>query len=228
MEAIMADRYLQSMLGKGEEVVFETRQHWFVLLRNIFVEGVAIISILILFTVLNTYVTDPTVKNLLPFLLFLILVPLVSLLVDFFQWYNRKYIVTNWRVIQLSGVINKDVMDSSLEKVNDVKLRQSFFGRIFNFGSVEILTASELAVNKFNTIGGPIYFKTTIINAKEQLEREGSQRMYRPEPKMAVPAPTPAAAGISGSLSQMEELRRQGVLTEEEFKRIKESLISKL
>jgi uncharacterized membrane protein YdbT with pleckstrin-like domain len=227
----MADRYLDSMLGKGEEVVFATRQHWFVLLRNIFVEGVAILTILALYLVLNgsAFLDQPT-KNLLPFILLLIILPFISLLIDFFQWYNRKFIVTNWRVIQLSGVINKDVIDSSLEKVNDVKLRQSVIGRIFNFGTVEILTASELAVNKFKTIGGPIFFKTTIINAKEQLEREGSQRYYAPEPKMAaVPAQPPsAAANISGTLSQMEELRKQGVLTDDEFKRIKDSMISKL
>jgi hypothetical protein len=229
----MADHYLDSMLGKGEEVVFSTRQHWFVLLRNIFVEGVAILAILILFGVLTAYLNglsqaDPTVKSIVPFLLLLIILPFISLLVDFFQWYNRKFVVTNWRVIQLSGVINKDVIDSSLEKVNDVKLRQSFFGRIFNYGTVEILTASELAVNKFRMIGGPIYFKTTIINAKETLEREGSQRIYSPEPKIVSAPPPPAESNISSTLKQMEDLRKQGVLTDEEFKKIKETLISKL
>ena len=31
----------------------------------------------------------------------------------------------------ISGVLGKDVVDSSLEKVNDVKMSQSFFGRMF-------------------------------------------------------------------------------------------------
>jgi uncharacterized membrane protein YdbT with pleckstrin-like domain len=65
---------------------------------------------------------------------------------DILVWSHHQYIVTNWRVLQISGIFNKNVIDSSLEKVNDVKMTQSFFGRIFNYGNVEILTASELGV----------------------------------------------------------------------------------
>jgi hypothetical protein len=221
---IMADNYLLKMLGNGENVIFSTRQHWFILLKNIFVEGVAILSVIILFTFLALYFApverQTSWSSFLPLGYLFVIPPVISLLLDFLQWYNRKFVVTNWRVIQISGVINKDVIDSSLEKVNDVKLSQSFFGRIFNFGTVEILTASELGVNEFKTIGGPVHFKTTIINSKEQLEREGSRPMMSPK---AAPG-----AGVPGTIAQMEELRKQGVLSDDEFKRIKDSLISKL
>ena len=63
---------------------------------------------------------------------------------DILIWWNRQYIITSLRVIQISGVINKNLTDSSLEKVNDVKLSQSIVGRLFDYGNVEILTASEV------------------------------------------------------------------------------------
>src|SRR5512135_3764554 len=148
----MVDRYLQKLLGEGEQVLYVDRQHWLVLLRNIFVEGVAIAAVLVL--------------------------TVVSLILDVLQCYNCKYIVTDGRVIQLSGVINKDVIDSSLEKVNDIELTQSFFGRIFQFGTVEILTASEIGVNKFNTIRNPVKFKNVIVNAKEQLGHDEDRPAY--------------------------------------------------
>src|SRR5215213_3882500 len=87
----------------------------------------------------------------------------------FLVWYNRQYVVTNRRVIQISGLFSKDVVDSSLEKVNDVKMNQTFFGRLFDYGDIEILTASEVGANVFKRIGDPVKFKTAMLNAKEQL-----------------------------------------------------------
>jgi uncharacterized membrane protein YdbT with pleckstrin-like domain len=43
------------------------------------------------------------------------------------KWKNHQYIITNRRVIQINGIVNKNVTDSSLEKVNDVHMTQSFF-----------------------------------------------------------------------------------------------------
>ena len=104
----------------------------------------------------------------------LVLVPLIGMLRDILIWRNREYIVTNRRVIQINGVFSKDVVDSSLEKVNDVKMNQSFFGRMFGYGDIEILTASETGDNLFRRIGDPIKFKTAMLNSKEKLGYEGT------------------------------------------------------
>ena len=74
-------------------------------------------------------------------------------------------------MVHVKGLFNKSVIDSSLEKVNDVKMEQSYMGRIFDYGDVEILTASELGVNKFVFIEKPVKFKTAMLNAKAELER---------------------------------------------------------
>ena len=78
-----------------------------------------------------------------PLGLLLLLIPLASLVSEVLAWTNHKYVVTNRRVIQIFGVFNKNVTDLSLEKVNDVKMEQSAFGRMFNFGDIEILTAAS-------------------------------------------------------------------------------------
>ena len=46
-------------------------------------------------------------------------------------------------MIRAEGVLNKSVTDTSLEKINDARLDQSVFGRIFGFGTLDILTAAE-------------------------------------------------------------------------------------
>jgi uncharacterized membrane protein YdbT with pleckstrin-like domain len=135
------------------------------------------------------------------------------------DWSSRQYIITNFRVVQVSGIVNKNVIDSSLEKVNDVKMGQSFFGRIFNYGDIEILTASELGVNLFRHIGNPVHFKTTMLNAKERLEHEGS----RPEE-----AEGADRSDIPALIEQLDHLRQRGVLSEEEFQKKKADLLTKM
>jgi hypothetical protein len=108
------------------------------------------------------------------------------------------------------------VTDSSLEKVNDVKLEQSFFGRLLDYGNIEILTASELGVNKFSRVGRPIRLKTAMLNAKENLE-QGPARSGRR-----------AQGDVVDLIAQLDSLRKQGVLSEEEFQQKKAQLLTRL
>src|SRR5215475_2475416 len=164
----MADRYLINLLGESEHILFITRQHWLVLFGEILSEMVIAAVLGGLVTLIWMFwLPDPIV----PLGYLLLLIPAVSLLRDVLTWKNRQYVVTNWRVIQIAGVLNKEVSDSSLENVNDVKLEQSFLGRLLGYGSIEILTASELGVSKFNKIGRPIRLKTAMVNAKENLNQ---------------------------------------------------------
>ncbi|MBO0857377.1 MAG: M28 family peptidase [Chloracidobacterium sp.] len=174
----MADHYLISLLGENEHILFITRQHWLVLFGEILSEIVIAAVIGGLVTLIWIFrLTDPLV----PLGYLLLLLPAISLLRDLLIWKNHQYVVTNRRVIQIAGVFSKEVSDSSLEKVNDVKLEQSFWGRLFGYGSIEILTASELGVSKFNKIGRPIRLKTAMLNAKESLNQGAANHKKRPD-----------------------------------------------
>ncbi|RPI30542.1 MAG: PH domain-containing protein, partial [Chloroflexota bacterium] len=166
----MAKSYIESLLGEHERIVYVARQHWFVLLSSITVELVMLVVIVAIGVALPLIfpVIGSTILLIIPLLL--LIVPFLGGLRDTLTWWNRQYIITNRRVMHVSGVFSKNVTDSSLEKVNDVKLEQSAVGRMFNFGDIQILTASELGVANFQRIGEPIRFKTAMINAKEMLE----------------------------------------------------------
>jgi len=207
----MKNRYLNSLLGDNEKLLLVTRQHWFVLFGNILLEIIFIIILMVAVTialVMSPFIAIGYV---------ILLIPLGSMVRDILIWYNRQYIVSNRRVMQVNGIINKNVIDSSLEKVNDVKMSQSFFGRIFNYGSVEILTASELGVNLFQRIEDPVHFKTAMLNAKEKLgyHENGIQ-------------PQKVTQDIPDMIAKLDELRKQGIVTEEEFIQKKKALLTKL
>jgi len=163
----MAKSYLESLLAHTEKVELVARQHWFVLLRWIILE---IVLILVIGAVAAA--ASLTLTPLAALLCLLLIIPVFTLVRDFLKWWNREYVITNRRVIQIAGTFNKRVMDSSLEKVNDVKMVQSFFGRLFDFGDLEILTASEAGIDKLSWLADPIHFKTAMLDAKERMPRD--------------------------------------------------------
>ena len=206
----MAKNYVQSMLGENEHIILVTRQHWFVLFSAIVAE-ITITLLLIAAVSVATFFFP-----LAAFGFVLVIVPLISMLRDILIWSNHEYLVTNRRVIQISGIFNKNVVDSSLEKVNDVKMTQSFWGRLFDYGDVEILTASEIGVNLFKRIGDPIKFKTAMLNAKEKLGYEGTGTHAQP------------ADDVPAMIAQLDELRKKGIVTEAEFQAKKAELLKKM
>ncbi len=212
----MTGKYIQSLMGKAEIILLVTRQHWFVLFRTIVIESL-IIFVLVAVSIAASLAYPPAALLAPVIGLLLAIIPAVGMLRDILIWYSRQYIVTNRRVIQISGVVNKNVVDSSLEKVNDVKMSQSFLGRIFDYGNIEILTASELGVNQFQRIGDPVGFKTAMLNAKEKLGFD----------EIAVHAVRPPD-DIPTLISKLDELRQQGIVTEEEFQAKKAELLAKL
>jgi uncharacterized membrane protein YdbT with pleckstrin-like domain len=149
----------------------------------------------------------------------LLLIPITTGTRDILNWSNHQFIITNHRVMQISGIFNKSVIDSSLDKVNDIKMDQSALGRMFGYGNIEILTASELGVNLFKKIDDPVKFKSALINAKEYLEHT---------PALEVIPPPENTTNIPEMISKLADLRTQGVLTEIEFQQKKSDLLSKM
>jgi len=211
----MPDAYLNNLLGEREEILLVTHQHWFQLFRAILFEIILmLVTIVAVFLIYLLWLPDPVALT--GFLL--LIIPLVSMLRDVFIWYNHKYVVTTHRVIQIFGVFNKNVTDSSLEKVNDVKMNKSVLGRIFNFGDVEILTASEMGINRFTFIGDPVGFKTAMLDAKFRLEQ--GQRPYA--------AAAHPAMDVPRLIAELNELRERGAITDEEFRAKKAKLLDQI
>lgn len=208
--------YLEQLLAQNEEILLVARQSWVVLVREVLIALVLTAGIIGVALVASG-----------PFPQYwwlvgiLILLPMGRFVVQFLHWANREYVVTNRRVIQINGLVNKNVVDSSLEKVNDVRMSQSVLGRLLNYGDVEILTASDLGSNLFQRIADPIGFKTAMLNAKEKMgyENEG--------PNTAPPA-GPRPVDIPALIASLSAMRKEGMITEEEFQQKKAELLARM
>lgn len=222
--------YLQQLMGADEEVLFETRHHWTALVGRIWWPVVLLVVGLVLSVAgilfggvyLDQAVLDPTARLILraALVLFLLAIPIVTIVARVVRWRGEQFIITNYRVIHLQGIFAKSVIDSSLEKVNDVVLYQSLLGRMLDFGNLEILTSSDIGVNKLYRIGRPLMFKKAMLDAKQYLE--GGDGQHR-----AAPAPAPAP-DIPDLIARLAALRDQGSLSEVEFQAKKEILLKRI
>jgi membrane protein YdbS with pleckstrin-like domain len=131
---------------------------------------------------------------------------------------SHEYVLTNYRVIRNTGILTRQSMDSRLDKINNVEHRQSLWGRLLNFGDVEIDTASETGTAVFRNISHPLEFKRAIIAAAEQYRSVGRGGY--------VPAP----AGPSGAerLRQLKALFDDGLISREEYEAKRQQLLAEL
>lgn len=72
------------------------------------------------------------------------------------QWMSRLYILTDLRVIRLSGVFNVEIFDCPLRKIARTRLIYTLSERVFGLGSIEIIPQDEnLPISVWQTIARP-------------------------------------------------------------------------
>jgi hypothetical protein len=241
------------MLASGEQPVKRDHQHWFVLLADSRYGILAILAAIALLVLRGAANITGQADVLIGWVvLVLVVVGLAYIGWQILRYVNEEYVVTSRRVLQLEGVINKRVMDSSLEKINDAVLTQSLFGRIFGFGDLDILTASETGISRLRMLRQADDFKRAMLDAKHELELELSGARPLPSPPLrSAPHPEPASgAGIVGApvsaapaapsraemsadeltrtLSSLADLRDRGAISAEEYEAKKADLLRRL
>jgi len=129
---------------------------------------------------------------------------------------SNEHVLTNRRIIQQTGILNKRSMDAPLDKVNNVEHWQTLWGRILGYGDVEVDTASEHGATRFRNIRRPLEFKNAIVGAAEAYRA----RRFGP----------PVAAGPSGAerLRQLKALFDDGLISAEEFEAKRRKLLEEI
>jgi len=208
---------------RGQEQGNLIKQIWWPILAGVLILAVAL-----------TLMFRPSSKIMWIIAAIVALIPLFELVRGILDWLNERYIITSRRVIEIRGIFNKLVRDSALEKVNDVELKQSLVGRLLKYGTVEIITGSDVGVNVFHRISNPVKFKRAMLNAKELLHTRAVDVMFPapavPAQQAAAPAPgAPVTAGnIGDRLIELTELRQKGMISEAEFQAKRKELLDQL
>ncbi len=227
----MADAYLQSLLGDGETIRSEASQHPVALIRfalqPILVLGAALLCLAIgmwltpdgegLFS--NMVRWFDTLLGLVTAGLFILAV--FWLPIQAFRWLQRRYLVTDRRVLYVEGVLRKSSADAGLSMITDVGFRQGVIGRRLGYGDLVIATASSRPL-RFRQMRDALEFKKAIMAAQQAtIEARADQilaakglaptvaataaTVVAAEPTPAAPATPPQPAWDGSDVPQMHE-----------------------
>jgi len=231
-------RYADRLLSEGEHIVLRTRQHWLALLLAARYPLLLFVGSLVLLF-LSQYVSG-TVHDIVGYAVIAgIVISLLWLLQVYLTWSSEDYLITNRRVLKVEGIINKRSADSSLEKINDAVLEQNLFGRMFNYGDLDILTAADVAVDRYRMLNRAPEFKRQMLNQKHDLEGEFSRPLPSPPLRAAPAAPPPTAPAaparremsadeVTRALAGLADLRDRGAISPQEFEAKKADLLARL
>jgi hypothetical protein len=186
--------YASNLLSRGEEIVYESRQHWFAVVAETFwwIIGAVLLFALTLYVGTNRIANDSIDGVLTVAVVIGLLLCLGRIGLKVLDWRNQEWLITNRRVIRAEGILNKAMSDSNLEKINDAMLSQSWMGRIFNYGTLDILTAAEetgahAGIGDFPMLADPVRFKIAMLNQKELLDRPDLAPPRRAQGREATP-----------------------------------------
>lgn len=141
------NRYLLA----SEQRVFAVRRHWAAL-----ASAFTLFAGFLLFGLLCLWVFRHTQIGL-TFSVFFLIFSLLWLLWLIGDWYVEEIVVTNRRVLLVSGIVTKKVGIMPLIKVTDLTFEQSFWGRLLGYGTFIVESAGQdQALSRIDYLARPL------------------------------------------------------------------------
>ena len=128
---------------------------------NLITEVIAIVILTILYNFIKEDI--PKLLNIL-----IVLMLFFWFIYDILPFFTTKLKITNKRIIGKIGSITVNEIDSPLNKINAIQIKQTFLGNMFNYGTIVVTTASSMF--EFKYINNPYEIKEIINNEIENYE----------------------------------------------------------
>ena len=143
-------------------------------------------------------------------------VPCLYLVWEILVRQRTEFVVTDRRIVRLEGVFSVSSFDAPLDKINNVFHSQPFFGRLLNYGTVGLETASEQGMTLFEKVARPLRFKNLIEQQREAFRKATQGGMVG------------ALPDVPRLLEELASLRDRGIITPAEFEEKKRALLDRL
>jgi uncharacterized membrane protein YdbT with pleckstrin-like domain len=207
--------YPTKLLNEGEQIVLALNEHWVTFLKC----GAALLASLVFGIVLLSWGWEGP-----PLFLagLLVLGALGWCAHTYATWISTDFVITTDRLIYRSGLLSKRGIEIPLERVNTVLFNQSLFERMLGAGDLVIESAGESGQQNFSNVRKPSAVQNEIYKAMEANENRKFDRIGS---HTAAPHPGPT---IPSQIAELDALRQQGVLSQEEFDTKKQQLLDKM
>jgi uncharacterized membrane protein YdbT with pleckstrin-like domain len=157
--------YIEKELTPGEHMVLLGRVSWWTIVpRTLLAIGVLVVAV----------VAAGLLSALVP-LFWLIALPITLLLWavlvarEIFRVLTTEIAITDRRVMSKTGLFTTEVKVTPLDKVNNVNVKQSFFGNMLDYGDIEVTTATaeENDNHLISSLAHTDSFRNTLTEASQ-------------------------------------------------------------
>jgi uncharacterized membrane protein YdbT with pleckstrin-like domain len=192
---------MKTKLKKDEKIIMETKPHWLTLVGSFL--------LMLIGSILGIIVGS--------YALLLVLVLVGYFIYKIVQRNNNLWVVTNLRVIDEYGVFSNNTKESPLDKINNVSYLQSFLGRIFGYGNVQIQTAAEIGSTTYFSVENPKELKDSITQMQEEYKQNQIKKQANELANAILEGQQNYKTDVAAELEKLYELKQKGILTEEEY-----------
>jgi uncharacterized membrane protein YdbT with pleckstrin-like domain len=201
---------MKTQLKKDEKIIMETKPHWLTL--------VGPFLLMLICSIMGIIIGS--------YGLLIVLVFAGYFVYKIVQRNNNLWIVTNLRVIDEYGVFSNNTKESPLDKINNVSYLQSFFGKIFGYGNVQIQTAAEIGSTTYFSVENPRELKDTITHMQEEYKLYQIKRQASEFANVITAGQQKTKTDVAAELEKLYELKQKGILTEEEYNNRKTKILN--
>lgn len=224
--------YVDDLLANNEQVIYTTRKHWVAPLVNTVSGSLATLGAIVAL-VWALFLEPGWLRTLLVWGgVAALIVGLFLLARAFVIWLSQLYLVTNQKVMLVSGVLRKKAEGSALEKITDITIEQPLLGRWLDYGTVRVLTAADESNRRYRVMREPMAFRKTILDQKQAFELGQSRDIVEAVRSTQAGAPVAAAPQstdeITEVIAKLAALRDSGAITSEEFEAKKAELLGRI
>ncbi len=161
--------YVEKTLGDGEDIIYRAHFNWtysfwptlwmLISISPIFFLGYLQISAGAAFNDLMVGWVCAGIASVVGFF---------SLLFHMIVLWTTEIAVTTYRFVYKTGLISRNTKEVSLNKIEEITLHQSIWGRLFNYGGLT-MRGTGVGVIELPNIDEPIRVRRVIENAKSAL-----------------------------------------------------------
>lgn len=176
----MAARRSDRFLLQGETVGYQTRRHWAIVLRPALEAAGALLLVSIFFGWTGSNVVTAAGFVAVVFLAF-------RLSWKIADWRADNLYISDWRVLEISGLVTQRVAAMPLRKITDLTYETSPLGRVLGFGRFILETAGQdQALSRLDYIPHPhqmyeILSQLTLHGPPQRSERDDTELTTVPE-----------------------------------------------
>lgn len=151
----------------GERILVSSSRHWVVLLRPIATTILAVVVLLVIFTLLLA-------GELRLFLMLgVVLAGILIINLYYWGWRAHEYVLTDQRVILNEGIVSRFSRSIAIDRIQDLTTFQGLWGRTWGFGDIELESAGREGAELLSTVPRPQQLRNAIFAQIEARRRTG-------------------------------------------------------